>query len=698
MANITEQDEQQERARLAEVIAALRRVSDQLGRSVEESAAEIQQNKELIWERQRDMDHAEKANIRLQVDESIGMTENADQMRRRIDRLISSPYFGRVDFHRRNEDAAAAHYIGLHSFRDPDTQEVLVHDWRAPVSSLFYDFETGEARYRAPAGVIDGEITGKRQYKIEDGQLRFMLESTLNIGDAVLQEELSRTSDSSMRNIVATIQREQNEVIRNEDAEVLILQGVAGSGKTSIALHRVAFLLYRFKDTVSAQDVMILSPNKVFGDYISNVLPELGEEQVPEVDAETIARRFLDGVVDFETFGEQIAALLEDVDEAVAERIRFKSTPEFLAALDGWIDRHADQAFTPTTVSRQGEELSAEWAAERFAALEVWPILTRMERLAEQAVQRLKSAMPRRRKWTAADARSVRKQVAAMFPERTGYELYRAFFRETGREEMFVPAGRRRIEYADVFPLIHTMLRTARLESPYAGVRHLVVDEMQDYTPVQYAVLKRLFDCRMTILGDANQSVNPYSSSSQERIRSVFPDAQCLELNRSYRSTLEITEFAQQISRNEKLAPVERHGPAPQVLSCADVDDELARVAERIEEFRRGEQESLGIICKTVEHARAMHRSLAELGTETTLLDYDSEELHGRVVITGAHVAKGLEFDAVVVPGVDERTYRHEIDKGMLYVACTRAMHELMLTHYGVRSPYLAFTVEPAMA
>ncbi|MDS2173447.1 hypothetical protein Q7C18_12120 [Nesterenkonia sp. CL21] len=138
-----------------------------------------------------------------------------------------------MDFHREETTSTAAHYIGLHSFRDPDTREVLVHDWRAPVSSLFYDFETGPAEYAAPSGVERGEITGKRQYKIDDGQMRFMLESTLSIGDDVLQEELSRGADDKMRNIVATIQREQNAVIRNEDAEVLILQGVAGSNPVS---------------------------------------------------------------------------------------------------------------------------------------------------------------------------------------------------------------------------------------------------------------------------------------------------------------------------------------------------------------------------------------------------------------------------------------------------------------------------------
>ncbi|MDS2173451.1 3'-5' exonuclease [Nesterenkonia sp. CL21] len=473
---------------------------------------------------------------------------------------------------------------------------------------------------------------------------------------------------------------------------------MAGSGKTSIALHRVAFLLYRFKDTVSADDVLILSPNKVFGDYISNVLPELGEDEVPETDVEGLARRLLDGLVDFETFGEQVTSLLDGTDPQAAERIRYKSTPEFVAELEGWISDRAEWGFTPESIRQQGEELSADWAAERYAALESWPLFTRLERLAEGAVQRLKNAIPRRRTWTAADTRSVRKQVAAMFPDKDPWALYQSFYREGGRESMFRRMGRKKIEYADVFPLIHTILLTTRTASPYAEVRHLLVDEMQDYTPVQYAVLKQLFPCRMTILGDANQSVNPYSSSSAQAIRSIFPQADCLGLNRSYRSTLEITDFAQHISRNEKLTPVERHGPAPEVVPCSDREEEQAKILELISDFERSEHQSMGIICRTIDQARELDEVLRTHGVDATLLDYDSEELSGQIVLTSAHVAKGLEFDTVVVPGVDEENYRQDIDRGMLYIACTRAMHELTLTHHGRHCAFLDFAVEPAVA
>lgn len=647
----------------------------------------------MVWAQQRDMDHAEKANVRVEVDVKVGLASQAVESRRQVERLMDSPYFGRVDFQREADSTAREHYIGMHSFRDPDTQELLVHDWRAPVSSLYYDFESGTAHFQAPEGLAAGEITGKRQYRIEGGQLQYLLESSLNIGDDVLQEELSRSADEKMKNIVATIQREQNAVIRNEDAPVLILQGVAGSGKTSIALHRVAFLLYRFKDTLSSDDVMILSPNQVFGDYISNVLPELGEEQVAEIDFEAIARHFLAKVTDYQGFSEQVSTLLEAPDEAAAARIRYKAGPEFLTALEEWITARAREAFTPGPIRQAGQELDAEWVTARFAAMESVPVFTRLERLAEAAVHRLKPQVNRRGKWKAADTTSVRKQVSAMFADKDALAIYTGFYDHPERRELFVPLGRKKIEYADVFPLVYTMLRTRRHESPYGQIRHLLVDEMQDYTAVQYTVLRELFSCKMTILGDANQSVNPFSSSSLQTIHAIFPQAHALELTKSYRSTTQITEFAQHIRRNDKLVPIDRPGTPPQVLACQDEGEERERIAGLVRDFQDSEHRSMGIICKTVPQAQAqaLHRDLARAGVQTTFLDYGSEVFASGAVITSAHLAKGLEFDAVVVPGVDEQNYATEMDRSMLYVACTRAMHELTLTHQGRSSAFLDF-------
>lgn len=684
-------DEEQEHRYLAETVRLLTAQRERLAGSIDTSARAIREQKEHMWAHWRDMDRAEKANVRTEVNMSVGLAEHAVTARTRIERLLECPYFGRVDFHPRGDTEARAYYVGVHHFSAPDTQEILVHDWRAPVSSLYYDFEAGQAHFQTPGGTAHGDITGKRQYKFRGGHLEYMFDSAVTIGDDVLQRELSRSADDKMRNIVATIQREQNAVIRNETAQVLILQGVAGSGKTSIALHRVAFLLYRFKDTLSSDNVMILSPNKVFGDYISNVLPELGEEQITEIDFDAIAGRFLANVTGYETFSEQVVNLLDHPDDASAERMRYKATPEYVTCLDAWIISRAGEEFTPAEITQKNKRLSAGRVADIFHASPTLPIFTRLDHVANSAVHQLKhDVLDRGGTWTAADTASVRRQVRAMFPHKDALAIYKAFYQNPARCGLFTPLGRKRLEYADVFPLIYTVIRTSRQET-YSHVRHLLVDEMQDYTPIQYAVIRELFSCKMTILGDSNQSVNPFSSSSLSTIHSIFPEADCLELRKSYRSTTQITEFTQNITKNEKLIPIERHGPPPKIIACADQQDENSRILTLIERHTHSEHHSLGIICKTVAQAKTLHSALSKAGVELTLLDYDSTAFTSGIVITSAHIAKGLEFDTVIVTHADDTNYATETDKSMLYIACTRAMHELHLTHHGTRSRFLQF-------
>ncbi len=691
MTDVQTRDEQHERAHLAETVRLLTAELERLVGSIDKSAGSIQEQKEYMWENWRDMDSAEKAGLRTDVNMAVVLGEHAVMLRKRIERLLESPYFGRVDFRTDGDKHARDYYIGVHNLSDPETQEIVIHDWRAPVSSLYYDFESGEAHFEAPRGIVHGNITGKRQYKIQGGRLEYMFDSALNIGDDVLQRELSQSADDKMKNIVATIQREQNAVIRNETAQVLILQGVAGSGKTSIALHRVAFLLYRFKDTLSSDNVMILSPNKVFGDYIADVLPELGEEQVAEIDFDKIAGKLLAKVTGYETFSEQVVSLLDHTDAAAAERMRYKATPEFVTCLENWLAEQAENDFVPADIEHKSTRLSADWVADAFDESRALPVFTRLDHVANTAIHLLKNqVVDKGGKWSAADTAKLRRQVRAMFPYKDPFAMYKAFYTDPARRGLFRPLGRKKIEYADVFPLIYTMIRTARQES-YGHIRHLLVDEMQDYTPIQYAVLRELFSCKMTILGDSNQSVNPFSSSTLSTIRDIFPDADCLELCKSYRSTSEITDFAQHISRNDKLIPIERHGLPPQVIACSGPRDETARILALIERHRHSDQRSLGIICKTVAQAQTLHHALSDAGVELTFLDYDSTAFAAGVVITSAHISKGLEFDTVIVPHVDEENFASDMDKSMLYIACTRAMHELHLTHAGSLSHFLAF-------
>lgn len=472
-----------EERHLGTTVKRLRRELTRVSNSIDSTVAVVDEHKQLMWENRRDMDGSEKAAMRSMLAVTVSQGEGAMLSREQLNRLLNSAYFGRVDFQPAGHDAPVPVYIGVHTFRDPDSAELSIHDWRAPVSSLFYDFETGAASFAAPSGAVSGEVVSKRQYKVRGESLEYMFDSALNIGDDVLQQELGRASGDKMHNIVATIQREQNSIIRNETSDILLLQGVAGSGKTSIALHRVAFLLYRFKEQLTSDNVMILSPNRIFGDYIASVLPELGETQVREISFDELADRYLRRVIRHQTFHEQIDTMLDDPPPAVAERMTFKATPEFVSALERWI-ASSDAEFVASSITQHGENLPADWVEENFRALKWLPIFSRIDQLAAVAVHQLKPRITNRHgRWTGADTVNVGRQIAAMFPYKDAFTLYRGFYRDPARTHFFTLQADGRLEFADVFPLIYTMLKSSRHDD-FSYVRHLIVDEMQDYTPL----------------------------------------------------------------------------------------------------------------------------------------------------------------------------------------------------------------------
>lgn len=311
---------------------------------------DIDDIKIYLQEHKRDMDHLDKNAILQTVSDMALVGDASVEPRNRLYRLKDIPYFGRIDFREHGGEKAKSVYVGIHHFQDEIKKQHLVYDWRSPISSMFYDYELGEARYETGNGDVEGEILLRRQFRIRRGEMEYMLESDLTIQDEVLQKELNQASSSLMRNIVATIQREQNTIIRNEDAFNLIIQGVAGSGKTSIALHRIAFLLYRFNDTISSEDILIISPNKVFASYISNVLPELGEETVAETSMEEIADELLEYKFRFQSFFDQVAELLAEADQKLIERIPFKSSKEMLKKMEAYVLDLENHGFSPADI------------------------------------------------------------------------------------------------------------------------------------------------------------------------------------------------------------------------------------------------------------------------------------------------------------------------------------------------------------
>ncbi|MDB5271173.1 MAG: helicase [Hymenobacter sp.] len=681
MINATEREEREYLEEIKEKLTlAIRRVDG----SVKQFSDELREKKQYIHEHQSGMDDADMVAAGQSINRMAFTGDAAVARKRKLLKLGQSPYFGRIDFVPQGK-ATLPVYIGIYSFIDEQQRQSLIYDWRAPVSSMFYDFELGDAFFATPGGVVQGNIELKRQYKIRDGRLEFMIENDVNIHDDVLQRELAKSSDDKLKNIVATIQRDQNAVIRNETAQVMVIQGVAGSGKTSIALHRIAFLLYRYRETIGAKDVLIISPNKVFADYISNVLPELGEEHIPELGMEELAADLLDHQYSFQTFFDQVAALLDTHDAAFIERIRFKSSFEFLSQLNQYLIYVENNYFTVKELRVGQTIVPLPFLLAKFKTFHRVPLLKRFALVAEEVRNYVRDAT--KRKLTNHEKATIGEAIPRMFRFHQVLDLYRDFYRWLGKPELLKLDHSRPLEYADVFPLIYLRLRLEGI-STYDHVKHLLVDEMQDYTPVQYAVLSRLFLCRKTILGDVSQTVNPYSSSSAETIERVFPQAEVVKLFRSYRSTVEITAFAQRITPNPNIIPLERHGPEPAVVRFGNVDEELQSINQMLSTFQSSGNHSLGIICKTLRQAEQAHQALEAPGIY--LLTDESTTFKEGIIITTAHLAKGLEFDAVIVPFASARTYKTEVDKSMLYVACTRAMHQLTLTYSGEVAPFLS--------
>jgi DNA helicase II / ATP-dependent DNA helicase PcrA len=684
-ANMTEDQERNHHALLTRQIAtALKAVHE----NVVSRHGEMTEIKQQLQEHARDLDHVDKANLRQAADMASRVGEHSIEQRRKLGRLLESPYFGRIDVtgpETPGKGRAHPVYIGVHSFTDGESQQPLIHDWRAPISSMFYDFELGEAYYEAPEGRIDCDVSLKRQYRIEKKQFRFMLESALNIQDNLLQEELSRASDDKLKNIVATIQRDQNAIIRNERSRTLVIQGAAGSGKTSIALHRIAYLLYKHKDTIRSSDILIISPNKVFAHYISQVLPELGEEMIRETTMEQLANELLDEKYNFQSFAEQVTKLLGGRDEAFAERVRFKATTRFLDQLDRYVE-HVRATNLRTNGIRIGMfTLESDWISNQFRKRAGRSVNDQLNGAVNAIVEHMQ--YQHQKEVVGQERARVRKELRQMFNDANLKSIYKNFYSWIDRPEMFKQAAKGALEYADVFPLVYLKVMFEGTSSRI-DVKHVVIDEMQDYTPVQYQVLATLYPTKMTILGDRNQSVSPFSSSSAESIRDVLQDADCVYMRKSYRSTVEITNVAQSIIHNPDLIPIERHGVPPRFHSFPTQLREMEFLLERVRAFAENGHNSLGIICKTQKQAESVYRHLCS-ESDIQLLDAESTIFSGGVIISTAFLAKGLEFDEIIVPFCSESEYSTVMDRHMLYVAVTRAMHTLAITHTGRVTPLL---------
>jgi len=672
-------EEKKERIYLSNLLTKVKHRLTEIDQAIQGKSDEISDMHKHMQDHKRDMDSLEKNAMREVIRNYSLQGTHSLENRKRLVRLKDTAFFGRIDFLESDNKTLRNIYVGVHNFQDNESKRNLVFDWRAPISSLFYDFELGHAHYEIQAKTIEGNISLKRQFRIRNGEMEYMLDTDITIHDEVLQKELNQASSSKMKNIVATIQKEQNAIIRNEEARHLIIQGVAGSGKTSIALHRIAFLLYRFKETITSEDILIISPNKVFASYISNVLPELGEEIVAETSVEEIADELLDYQIKFQSFFDQVSELLEKNDPHLIERIKFKSSNELLKKIDEYHIWLQNDGFKIEDIYVKGKLVPSWFIKETFEKYNRMPLLKRFNEVVREIVENIFRFYKIEIQYK--DRTELHNTIRKMFPSYNPRVLYKGFYTWLGKPELLKLKKGSTYEWSDVYAFLYLKMKLEGLKKNLK-VKHLVIDEMQDYSIVQYQVLSRLYSCKKTILGDINQSVNPFSSSNLQTIEKTFPGATSMTMLKSYRSTYEITQFTKRISQNVNVEALERHGDEPRIIPCKNIEVELTEIKNIITDFNASQFNSLGIITKTQKQADTLYKELNNL-FKINLLNAVSVSFGSGIVITTAHLAKGLEFDQVIVPYCTDKNYQTAPDRQMLYVACTRTMHKLFLTYNG---------------
>ncbi|QDR80722.1 HelD family protein [Sporomusa termitida] len=677
------------------------------------------------------------------MDRQRALSTHIHYSARHLHKMLKSPYFGRIDFTETDERRPEMIYIGIGSLSDKETGSFLIYDWRAPVASMFYDYGQGAAAYHCPAGTITGVISLKRQFKIVNGQIEYMFDSDLKIDDEILQQLLSKSADDKMHTIVNSIQREQNQIIRDQAHRVLFVEGPAGSGKTSAALHRVAFLLYQDRAGLTSQNVLILSPNHIFGDYISSVLPEIGEENVVQMTFQDyVARSAAEMPVQFEARTTYLEYMLTpNPDPKRVANIRFKSSEFFCQALLRYLDRLAsDRVDNYPAITVRGETIfyQDEWRHYYTGSFAMMPPVLRLEKIKTIIQKRLSEVIQRIRQEKIeeiiiAGEEINEKVIKALARIQTRDELrattdqleqlttldvlneYKQLFKhnrlltETG---LAIPADWEIIQkqtcaflqkgllpYEDIPPFLYFQGILQGFPAK-PDIKHVIIDEAQDYTSFQYKILAQLFpNCSWTIVGDPAQAVQPYlmTASFKEASTSIGVENTLLfRLTKSYRSTREIQALCQALLPDAgEVFSVNRSGPLPVIVQVQQSREQTAVIASTIQAMLDQGWRSIGVITKTAAQAMTVYPTIDHT-VRPSLVTKEDDEFYRGVVVMPAYLAKGLEFDAVLVVNADDINYSHDQDRHILYTICTRALHRLVLYYTDTPSPFIA-RLDPAL-
>lgn len=696
-----------------------------------ETFTSIKQQAELLSERERSKGHLDK---QLRV----------------LGRLEKSPYFGRIDFKEEGERVTEPIYLGIASFMDERDENFLIYDWRAPISSLYYDYSPGMAEYRTPTGTIHGEMTLKRQFIIRNGVIQGMFDTGVTIGDQMLQEVLGNQANSQMKSIVATIQKEQNEIIRNERSKILVVQGVAGSGKTSAALQRAAFLLYRYRDTLNSENIMLFSPNPLFNSYVATVLPELGEESMRQTTFQEYLTHRLGDDFQVEDPFTQLEEILTSSDESITQirmkGIKVKSDLNFKEKIDQYLLHLSEGGLVFRDIVLKGKVLvTSRQISEQFYSLDSSnPIPNRIQLLQDWLLSqiRLQEKRERKKEWVEEAIGYLDKEVyLEAFKQRQrkqreedytfdDHEMEEKYLAKMIVSKTFKPVKKNIKQYKFIdMPAIYerfykhflgrtsdswdeiskqTINKVKNAQMPYedatpylylkdkiegkksnTSIRHVFIDEAQDYSAFQFAYIRELFPySKMTLLGDINQAIYLQQDGNSTIYQTVEEyEKETLLLMKSYRSTKQIVEFTRGIiPGGENIEVFNRSGDQPVVVKTGSREVRNLQLQKEIETLGNKGHKTIAVICKTAKESQEAFAILKE-NVNARLIEKGTVSYEGGIVVIPSYLAKGIEFDAVIIFNASE--YRKERERKLFYTACTRAMHSLMLLSLGEDCPFI---------
>lgn len=643
--------------------------------------------------------------------DKINDYETVENRIRLLENLIKSPYFARIDFKYEDEEQPEKIYIGRTSLKKDNSYEMFVHDWRSPIASVFYRFVTGQVYYDAPVGRINGEVDLKRQYEINNSVLEYYFDSDVQIVDEFLRKLLAQNTSSKMKTIVETIQKEQDIVIRDMENDLMMVQGVAGSGKTSIALHRAAYLMYQGLQTkLSANNIMIISPNSLFEQYISSVLPELGESNVVSVIFDELLTTILENER-IQTRNQFLEGLITcaGYHNIIKRSIEIKTSEAFKNLLNRFIEELPSQYIDFEDIYHEKKLIiNKEQIRDIVLRRGDVPLGVKLKQLEEYIMDLIRESSEER--IDRSERVALRKEIQK-FTELRIDNIYHSLFQD---KEYFCSLAKdmmsddsvvdifeytqenlnsRILHYDDAIVMAYLKLIIYGTTSEYMNIKQVVIDEAQDYYPLQYELFHLLFaNSKFTILGDMNQTLEKQEDISlYEQIGKILKKrkASLITMDKSFRCTNEILQFSLKfIEQSPKIQSFNRKGEEPQIHTAPDQATLDAMIISEVKACQEQGYRTIGLICKSERSAQFLYRDLKDKIGLQLINSNSTNDLQG-VFIIPVYLSKGLEFDAVLICDTDAATYNTEDDKKHLYIACTRALHRLNLFCKGERSPLL---------